>query len=199
MSPNRLKIKNLNHYPKPPCVYILYDSKGVCLYVGASKDYKRRINSHRSKEWGSSISKVELYWVWSDEESLFEMERQFISEKKPLFNVMSNSEYDEKICNDYVKIPIEVNKKIPADRPVYDPYQLALINFKSSTPIYTNIGHSFIRKNNSKIKPYTVQIKYYNIWGGLCNGRSRVFDNLEKAIEHRDKEIIEYESFCPDS
>lgn len=74
----------------PECwaVYFLFSVDGACLYVGATSNVKRRI--HNSDHVGRTRAWYRIAWlkVEADRKALVKLERAFILELKPAWNVI---------------------------------------------------------------------------------------------------------------
>lgn len=172
---NGIKIIELNRIDRC-AVYILYDSVGTCLYVGASKFFEKRIADHKARQaWGSFIHKAEIIWV-DDKENLFSMERDCIREYTPLFNVMCNPQHDKEAAQAYLdKASVKHQKRSKSN--ISSNYVLE--RWRAAK----KLDHiSYCRKKNVYIlelrKKQFPHLKY-NV--------SQFYDDADKAISARDK------------
>lgn len=87
--------------PWKPGVYSFWDLE-KCLYVGASKNMRKRIGHHeRKKEWPS----CSILWVTSD--SPFPLEKWFIKQLNPSGNGITRTDYLERVKMKYSKTSLD--------------------------------------------------------------------------------------------
>ena len=78
-------------------LYKIYNNDGRLLYIGISDKLLSRISSHiKRKPWSDEISIIRIDNFKSREE-LEEAERSAIGAEKPLYNVINNNNYKERI------------------------------------------------------------------------------------------------------
>lgn len=72
-----------------PAIYLLIDAFETVLYVGASRDYCRRVREHRRRSWWDEVALVEVYEqpTWP---AALASERRVIHALTPIYNVQSN-------------------------------------------------------------------------------------------------------------
>lgn len=71
----------------PHVVYLLYDAADVLLYVGISCQPSLRLQAHRNESvWWSQVATATLHHT-RDRAAALELERRWIEELKPLYNV----------------------------------------------------------------------------------------------------------------
>jgi excinuclease ABC subunit C len=108
------KKENVELVPQKPGVYLLYDKKGVLLYVGKAKDLRERLKTHMS--FISDNPRLILmlrrvkrfdYIVTGSEPEAILLENTLIKTKKPKYNIRLRD--DKK----YPYIKITVNEKYP--------------------------------------------------------------------------------------
>ena len=106
----RTQIQNL---PKAPGIYQFFDEKGSLLYVGKSKDIKKRVSSYftstnlgpKTEQLVEKIKDIKYIKVFSEFEALM-LESDLIRKNQPFYNIISR---DDK-SPIYIKIAKE---KIP--------------------------------------------------------------------------------------
>lgn len=80
-------------------VYRLYDAVGNLLYIGCSKNVKRRTTDHKSKHWGAHIDRVLEVEYPTRSEALNE-EIKAIMVEAPYFNSARTYGKDAKVAYD---------------------------------------------------------------------------------------------------
>ncbi|WP_329616440.1 GIY-YIG nuclease family protein [Streptomyces brevispora] len=79
--------------PERTALYRLYDADGSLLYVGVTRDPKRRFRDHRGKKrWWGEVSSHSIEWVDIESHAL-QMEVQAIVMESPKYNVRSTEAY----------------------------------------------------------------------------------------------------------
>ena len=83
------------HYPRRPGCYLMKDTQGTVLYVGKSKNLRRRLSSYfgsRKKDWRTKclvarVAEIEVIIVNNEVESLV-LESNLVKHHRPRFNRM---------------------------------------------------------------------------------------------------------------
>jgi predicted GIY-YIG superfamily endonuclease len=82
-------------------VYEFYNKDGICIYIGQSKSFHRRLIQHKSKSnWYSEISTITCYVMDSFPDMAF-MEAQLIIQKQPKYNDRIIKSKESKFIIDY--------------------------------------------------------------------------------------------------
>lgn len=126
-------------------VYVMYDISGVCLYVGKTKDFIKRIRQHaRQSYFYSSIEYVEFYHVSSEYKKDI-IETYLINEFRPIYNKAKayylQRDLEEKLAeieDEEHSVRSQINDikySIPQSvidglHPVLDDYEIEAINFE---------------------------------------------------------------------
>ncbi len=70
-------------------VYVITATDHETLYVGHTRNLKRRTDNHRREDWGHRIGHVTAH-VFRDKDRATAMERALIVDLEPEFNVQGN-------------------------------------------------------------------------------------------------------------
>ena len=183
-------LKNTN-IPNSPGVYQFVNKEKKILYVGKSKNLKKRVKSYFQKEQNKKISniiketkKIDFIISESEHDALL-LENNLIKENKPKYNILLR---DDKTYP-YIAISKDRFPKVYSTRKinhikeeVYGPYT----NVKSMRSILKLIKNLYkirnckyvLSKNNIKNKKFKVCLEYHL---GNCKGPC---ENLQKEDEY---------------
>jgi len=66
-------------------VYVIFDTLGSVLYIGASRDVDRRIPEHYAKPWWDQVGTVKIFPMSEWDQALY-VERGLIAQENPEHN-----------------------------------------------------------------------------------------------------------------
>lgn len=88
-------------------VYVCRDGEGQAIYVGASRHYEDRLETHRTRAfWWPSVRTVELFGPFSTWRRALDMEQWLLDAERPRFQQhgrwRSHPTWTVRDCDDYL-------------------------------------------------------------------------------------------------
>jgi excinuclease ABC subunit C len=195
---SKLLTQKIQELPKKPGVYIFKDIKGLVLYVGKAINLRSRVGSYFKKDGGDNRGpRIELmisqirdldYTVTDNEHESLILEKNFISQLKPKYNV------DLRDDKNYLFIKINIKDEIPT---IYYERKQTDKNAKYFGPYTSGLAIKDTLRLVRKIFPYCANKKvgakpcfYYHI--GKCPGVCFGKISIEEYKTNYIKKIIQF-------
>lgn len=191
--PSKLDREDYDKLPNLPGVYYFYDDQGKLLYIGKSKDIKKRVASHfrldmkrpRDIKLKNEIAKIE-YSILGSELSALLYECHEIKNRKPVFNISMRRK------NFPIGIEIQENKEgvleLSARRRISDEdYLYTFANKKSAMKAINSMYKTFLGHEKDSLHFETARNKMISIIG-IQNYNHM----LNKLFTRKDREVKNY-------
>lgn len=104
----------------PAAVYRLYDDEGALLYVGSSRNPKRRYRDHSRTTWWIRVTSREEEWHPS-RAAAYEAENAAIRAERPQFNSVGTPSHAEKCHAAYAEWRVRTGYAMRDGKPLDEP------------------------------------------------------------------------------